>query len=44
MMKAWFVNCLDKTFVRIFDSYEDFEEFMKRADEVGTKLLGYVSI
>ena len=44
MMKAWFVNCMGKTFAKVFGSSDELEKFMDRAGTVGTKILGFVSL
>ena len=42
--KAYFINELDHTFTKTFDSGEELERFILSAAEVGTKLISFISI
>lgn len=44
MIRAWFENMLGKHFSRDFKTLEEFEAFIDRARQVGTKLIGSVGI
>ena len=44
MIRAWFVNMLGEQFSKDFETLEEFEAFIDRARQVGTKLIGSVGI
>lgn len=43
MYQAWFINMWGESFSKVFDSFEEMNEFIERAYEVKTRLTGFVS-
>lgn len=43
MYKAWFVSYLGKHFSKVFQSGNEMEDFISRANSVGTRLIGFTS-
>lgn len=44
MYKAWFINVLGHSFSKEFTCGKEMEEFIFRAEAVGTKLIAFVGI